>query len=855
MGQNRRRALTFEKLESLQMLANGTATVEITSAPSTVEPNQRVDIEVRYRLTGNSRSGPWKVKELALYDEDLAFDDRIASTTGSISKQGTWQTHTFRNVDLSDFNDGNNGIELYARVEIDDNQGNFMDATDNSPVKRVTVGRPDVRVRSLVLSDAEVDPGDEIEIDAVIRNSGTADAGRSKVRYYFGPSPGSRNTLIGDGFVPNIGVLSPGEESSDSPTGFPQPNFTIPRVAAGTYYITAVADIDGDVRESNESNNALSVEIVIGEPESEQEVQVRLTCQLPTGPGVTIITHGFAGGSGKGSTTPDWTIEMAEAVLERSGQQGSVFVHDPQNARWVTLESRGLPTEDWRGRVARSNSNRADEEIVLVYDWTHESDDSENGWMEAAADGLFASLLSPLAQISGVTNLLTRPLHFIGHSRGTVVNSLAANRLGWHFPGLKINQFTTLDPHPSVIHGDPGALSRLLEIPNNILWADNYYRQDGTYEADLDFNGVDVLGSRNLELDEAVLGENAGFLMEHSDVHLWYLATIKPESPFAEDEPVDNPAFEDWWTRGTAYDAEIESLSGRANVGYARSRLGGGLLRIDQMNSSLLRTPSQSQTVFNGDFERGDVVFNEIPGWERHGGGGKGNLNSRSSDSNYLQLSTFGSSRRHNDMYIAPSVTHVEFDYWINNNDGLNTNDVLEVLIGRDVVDSISLGSETNGFVRNHRVTLPEQFAGAVTTLEFRIGGSGGIDSEVRIDNVGLVGVERGPNELEWLDLVHAAVVEQSDDPLFDFTGDGQVTSGDADQYLASCLGSTRGDTNADGVLNFADFLILAENFGQEGAAWSAGDFDFDELVDFNDFLLLAMNYGSDFRSGPLPSV
>jgi len=50
---------------------------------------------------------------------------------------------------------------------------------------------------------------------------------------------------------------------SDSPTAFPQPNFVIPQVAPGTYFITAVADVDGDVAEANESNNERSIAVTI----------------------------------------------------------------------------------------------------------------------------------------------------------------------------------------------------------------------------------------------------------------------------------------------------------------------------------------------------------------------------------------------------------------------------------------------------------------------------------------------------------------------------------------------------------------------------------------------------------------
>ena len=53
------------------------------------------------------------------------------------------------------------------------------------------------------------------------------------------------------------------------------------------------------------------------------------------------------------------------------------------------------------------------------------------------------------------------------------------------------------------------------------------------------------------------------------------------------------------------------------------------------------------------------------------------------------------------------------------------------------------------------------------------------------------------------------------------------------------------GDTNNDGQVDFADFLIFSQNFGKtRDAVFSEGDFDGDGDVDFADFLLLSENFG-----------
>ena len=57
---------------------------------------------------------------------------------------------------------------------------------------------------------------------------------------------------------------------------------------------------------------------------------------------------------------------------------------------------------------------------------------------------------------------------------------------------------------------------------------------------------------------------------------------------------------------------------------------------------------------------------------------------------------------------------------------------------------------------------------------------------------------------------------------------------------VADITSTNRPDLNQDGAVDFADFLILAANFGQKNAAGSDGDLDGDLAVNFRDFLLLS---------------
>jgi hypothetical protein len=101
--------------------------------------------------------------------------------------------------------------------------------------------------------------------------------------------------------------------------------------------------------------------------------------------------------------------------------------------------------------------------LVLLNDWSNNNESAapDSGFSEAVADAFFTSLVQ-LDQLFIDENstakqgaILNSPLHFIGFSRGTVVNSEIIQRLGTHFPeaGGKENsdvrdlQMTTLDPH------------------------------------------------------------------------------------------------------------------------------------------------------------------------------------------------------------------------------------------------------------------------------------------------------------------------------------------------------------------------------------------------------------------------
>ena len=68
------------------------------------------------------------------------------------------------------------------------------------------------------------------------------------------------------------------------------------------------------------------------------------------------------------------------------------------------------------------------------------------------------------------------------------------------------------------------------------------------------------------------------------------------------------------------------------------------------------------------------------------------------------------------------------------------------------------------------------------------------------------------------------------------------------------CLDTTNGDINGDGMVEFADFLVLSANFGRDdNVLHTDGDIDCDGTVAFADFLILSTNFGTAVGAESVP--
>ena len=257
--------------------------------------------------------------------------------------------------------------------------------------------------------------------------------------------------------------------------------------------------------------------------------------------GATIITHGFVIGG-----VPKWTMTMGKAIGKRLGNY-SVSKLNPDTGLFEYHYS-DLPLGAKYGL-----------ETIFIMNWAVESNDQyTQGFSEAAADAFLAALIRH--QQTYRSTFFLDKLHFIAHSRGTVVTSELIERLTalsdtikFESPhqnkkvGDKIN-VTYLDPHPVFNHGDAGKEVDRVNYPVHdfpgkkdqvIVWkgiddedndyADNYYQSQSYFPQTLNLDGMPVYAAVNRDLDYT-LGDDYIKQISHFEVHAWYFGTIDPEA-------------------------------------------------------------------------------------------------------------------------------------------------------------------------------------------------------------------------------------------------------------------------------------------------------------------------------------
>ena len=389
--------------------------------------------------------------------------------------------------------------------------------------------------------------------------------------------------------------------------------------------------------------------------------------------GTTVITHGFQ----FGGTRPNWPLLMAAEIAQSvrsAGGSARVLVYRPtqEPVLAVCVDTALCGVSDPVGHS------------IVVVDWAAISNQSGRGFSEAAGEALAAVLLAEVDEVDLAT------LHFIGHSRGTVVNSEAAERL--IAAGFTVDQMTALDTHDWGIGRSP---ERAALVPASehawsesdisaerggfddfdvnelhpeyncgqsqggasavCAWAevgyvDSYYQRDGIF----DLWGRAIQGASNLEF------LNLG--LSHGDVHCWYRASISGGVglQFPGDGCTEGDVSMNWFTAATqCIQTDRSSPLSRSADGFnvSAAALGtDGRCPDGTPRQAVLFDAFSTEGLVNGDFEKDGTA-----GWQSQGGGFTGTLSSEG-DNRFVRLEQ-GEQLLHSWSFLPQDAGDVRFRY------------------------------------------------------------------------------------------------------------------------------------------------------------------------------------------------
>ena len=410
--------------------------------------------------------------------------------------------------------------------------------------------------------------------------------------------------------------------------------------------------------------------------------------------GITVITHGFSL-----SSIPEWTLFMARAISNRVGT-ARVGRYD---------KSTGTFLGDGTTTAIQPSAG----ESILVFDWASESDVPAGGWAEASGDALFAALAK---FVGGVSRLGEYQWHFIGHSRGCVVNSETVERFAAN--AVSVAETTTLDPHDihyfDFLLGQPqGSDFRSswgVTTWSNVEFADNYYQN----------NLIDgrQLGSRAWQYDL----DNISLFIGHSGVHAWYFGTL--DLIATHEEGKDGLEVKtSWYPSGE-----------RTQRGWNLSRRGAIAGTRPDMDSKLKYAPIWSPLengVFNGNFDHANndlFLSHSVPGWEQHGGSGLQASVWRVGN-NYLILSGQNAIAIHNRLVIPNNAGRAIFKVR-----APSVATTLRVAAGDTILGDVALDG-SGSLLQARELPIPANLRGTASTLKFFVA-SGGASATVHIDDI-----------------------------------------------------------------------------------------------------------------------
>lgn len=297
--------------------------------------------------------------------------------------------------------------------------------------------------------------------------------------------------------------------------------------------------------------------------------------------GTTVITHGFIFGGGLFGNMPAWTLAMGAGILRRTGS-GRLWLFDAENDT--------LQDVTWQYLQQPFDANDIGEQVIVV-DWHSDSDNKAPGYAEAVGHSLYSLLMGGTPTRPQPFVGPNRPIHFIGHSFGTVVNSEAIQRLATlATPAVAVDQMTTLDMHDwrqPWLDVDEDARLPDVRVWDNVGFADNYF-QDGDPEL-IGFIDVDFINPKGRPLagadQEIGLAQLDGFTKvrfpetlwgPHARVHTYYYGTVDlSRCDDGDFRVLDTACLQAGESLVRPWYADANGT--RAELGFALSRIGGAI--------------------------------------------------------------------------------------------------------------------------------------------------------------------------------------------------------------------------------------------------------------------------------------
>jgi hypothetical protein len=409
------------------------------------------------------------------------------------------------------------------------------------------------------------------------------------------------------------------------------------------------------------------------------------------------------------------------------------------------------------------NTNNPNDEIILLYNWAWASNNLKEGYLEESANHLMAMLLSPPKILGiGSAQLMQKPMHFIGHSRGAILLLQLAYKLGYYFgdiPAYDIEQLTMLDPHPAVPMGDcrlQGIVGSCkislkgekynfeIQLPKNVLSAENYYRHDGIYEDMVhngtvgSFDGIPIAGAEeaNFLLNDSLLSLGSSKMGgSHAVVATsWYYATIDHQNTF------QHPVEPHWFEADDLY----PKMGPKEKTGFYHSRLGGGPMPRKTPANYKVKPISPGYFIFNGDFQmRKSELFGPMPGWTYNGGGGRGLLIA-DGDNNFVRLKVSKTKdenwRRHSWVFFPKTIEKqdyvLSFDYRAKDIAGAKLKVYLSLPEEEEETLLKEIAPKNSDDFTKLTLPIPARFKGKTVRFKFELEGE--MKQQLDIDNIEL---------------------------------------------------------------------------------------------------------------------